>query len=106
MSKVKVTPELQATIDDYKAILGNVIDSMIDSSSYIRKQLKLSLKDIVEVYSNNNIDPKKLSIDKDSKLYRDVSAIIALLRDKLQLYMQSVLANDIYTYLYQVHLVK
>lgn len=98
MSKVKVTPELQATINDYKAVLSNVIDTMVDSSMYVRNRLKSSLNDIVEVYSNIPIDPKKLSIDKDSKLDRDVSAIIALLRDKLQLYMQSVLANDIYSY--------
>lgn len=98
MSKVKVTPELQATIDDYKAVLSNVIDTMVDSSMYVRNRLKSSLNDIVEVYSNSPINPKKLSLDKDSKLDRDVSAIIALLRDKLQLYMQSVLANDIYSY--------
>lgn len=98
MNKVKVTPELQATINDYKSVLSKVIDAMVDSSSYIRNQLKLSVNDIVEAYSNNTIDPKKLSIDKDSKLDRDVSAIIALLREKIQLYMQGVLANNIYLY--------
>lgn len=98
MSKVKVTPELQATIKDYKAVLSNVIDTMVDSSMYVRNRLKSSLNDVVEVYSNSPIDPKKLSLDKDSKLDRDVSAIIALLRDKMQLYMQSILANDIYSY--------
>lgn len=77
MSKVKVTPELQSTIDDYKSVLSNVIDTMVDSSVYVSNQLKSSLNDIVEVYSNNPVDPKKLSIDKDSKLDRDISAIIA-----------------------------
>ena len=98
MIKVKVTPELQATIDDYKATLSNVIDTMVDSSIYVRNQLRSSLNDIITLYATNTADPKKLSLNKDSKLDRDVSAIIALLRDKIQLYMQSVLTNDIYSY--------
>lgn len=98
MSKVKVTPELQSTIDDYKAVLGVVIDTMVDSSMYVRNRLKSSLNDIITLYDNNPIETKKLSVDKDSKLDRDVSAVIALLRDKIHLYMQSVLTNDIYSY--------
>ena len=98
MSKVKVTPELQTTINDYKAVLSNIIDTMVDSSMYVRNRLKSSLNDVVEAYSNSPIDPNKLSLDKDSKLDKDVSAVIALLRDKIHLYMQSVLANDIYSY--------
>lgn len=98
MSKVKVTPELQSTIDDYKAVLGKVIDAMINSSSYIRKQLKSSLNDIVDLYAMNPVEPKNLSIDKDNKLDRDVSAIIALLSERIRLYMQAILANEIHTY--------
>ena len=98
MSKVKITPELRATIKDYRAVLVNVIYTMVDSSIYVHNQLKSSLNDVVEVYSNIPVDPKKLSMDKDSKLDKDVSAIIALLRDKIQLYVQSVLSNDIYSY--------
>ena len=98
MSKVKVTPELQSTIDDYKAVLGKVIDAMIDSSSYIRKQLKSSLNDIVDLYAMNPVEPKNLSIDTDNKLDRDVSAIIALLSERIRLYMQAILANEIHTY--------
>lgn len=98
MINVKVTPELQATIDDYKVILGNIIDTMVDSSVYVRNQLKSSLNDVVHLYAMNPIDSKILSLDSDSKLDYNVSAILALLRAKIQLYMQAILSNEIHTY--------
>ena len=98
MSKVKVTPELQATINDYKAVLSNIIDTMVDSSVYVRNQLKSSLNDVVHLYAMNPIDSKILSLDSDSKLDYNVSAILALLRAKIQLYMQAILSNEIHTY--------
>ena len=96
MQKVKSTKELEDTIAYYKAYLSDVVDVMVDSSLYIKKSLRSSLNDVVELYYNNSIDAKKLSLDKNKKLDRDVSAIIALLNEKINLYKQSVKANDIY----------
>lgn len=97
MITVKDTQELDNTISHYSSYLSDVIDVMSDVPIYLKRQLKSSLEDMVEVYRKTGIPPKEISIDRNRDLKRDVTAIIFLLNEKIKLYLQAVLASDIYS---------
>ena len=97
MITVKDTQELDNTISHYSSYLSDVIDVMSDVPIYLKRQLKSSLEDMFEVYRKTGIPPKEISIDRNKDLKRDVTAIIFLLNEKIKLYLQSILASDIYS---------
>ncbi len=97
MITVKDTQELDNTISHYSSYLSDVIDVMSDVPIYLKRQLKSSLEDMVEVYRKTGIPPKEIYIDRNKDLKRDVTAIIFLLNEKIKLYLQSILASDIYS---------
>ena len=97
MTKVKDTQELDNTISHYSSYLSDVIDVMAGVPIYLKRQLKLSLEDMVEAYRKTGIPPKQISINKYRELHDDVTAIIFLLNEKIKLYLQAILASDIYS---------
>ena len=97
MITVKDTQELDNTISHYRSYLSDVIDVMAGVPVYLKRQLKSSLEDMVKVYRKTGIPPKQISINKDKDLHDDVVAIIFLLNEKIKLYLQAVLASDIYS---------
>ena len=97
MITVKDTQELDNTISHYSSYLSDVIDVMSDVPIYLKRQLKSSLEDMFDVYRKTGIPPKEISIDRNKDLKRDVTAIIFLLNEKIKLYLQSILASDIYS---------
>ena len=76
MITVKDTQELDNTISHYSSYLSDVIDVMSYVPIYLKRQLKSSLEDMVEVYRKTGIPPKEISIDRNKDLKRDVTAII------------------------------
>lgn len=97
MITVKDTQELDNTISHYSSYLSDVIDVMAGVPVYLKRQLKSSLEDMVEVYRKTGIPPKQISINKDKELHDEVTAIIFLLNEKIKLYLQAILASDIYS---------
>ena len=97
MITVKDTQELDNTISHYRSYLSDVIDVMAGVPVYLKRQLKSSLEDMVKVYRKTGIPPKQISINKDKDLHDEVTAIIFLLNEKIKLYLQAVLASDIYS---------
>ena len=97
MITVKDTQELDNAISHYRSYLSDVIDVMAGVPVYLKRQLKSSLEDMVKVYRKTGIPPKQISINKDKDLHDDVVAIIFLLNEKIKLYLQAVLASDIYS---------
>ena len=97
MTKVKDTQELDNTISHYSSYLSDVIDVMAGVPVYLKRQLKSSLEDMVEAYRKTGIPPKQISINKDKELHDEVTAIIFLLNEKIKLYLQAILASDIYS---------
>ena len=97
MITVKDTQELDNAISHYRSYLSDVIDVMAGVPVYLKRQLKSSLEDMVEAYRKTGIPPKQISINKDKDLHDDVTAIIFLLNEKIKLYLQAVLASDIYS---------
>ena len=97
MITVKDTQELDNAISHYRSYLSDVIDVMAGVPVYLKRQLKSSLEDMVEAYRKTGIPPKQISINKDKDLHDDVVAIIFLLNEKIKLYLQTVLASDIYS---------
>ena len=96
-AKVKDTQELDNAISHYRSYLSDVIDVMAGVPVYLKRQLTSSLDDMVKVYRKTGIPPKQISINKDKDLHDDVVAIIFLLNEKIKLYLQAVLASDIYS---------
>ena len=96
-TEVKDTQELDNAISHYRSYLSDVIDVMVGVPVYLKRQLKSSLEDMVEAYRKTGIPPKQISINKDKDLHDDVVAIIFLLNEKIKLYLQAVLASDIYS---------
>ena len=96
-AKVKDTQELDNAISHYRSYLSDVIDVMAGVPVYLKRQLKSSLEDMVEAYRKTGIPPKQISINKDKELHDEITAIIFLLNEKIKLYLQAVLASDIYS---------
>ena len=96
-AKVKDTQELDNAKSHYRSYLSDVIDVMAGVPVYLKRQLTSSLDDMVKVYRKTGIPPKQISINKDKDLHDDVVAIIFLLNEKIKLYLQAVLASDIYS---------
>ena len=94
--KIKSSSELDRSIINYRAYLSDVIDEMVEIPLYLKKELMNAVREMIDIYIKTGLPPKSISLDKNKKLDIDISAIIALLNDKIKIYLQNKLANKIY----------